>query len=125
MIKLNHRDHVYNIPEQKPNDQFHKIWFESSKTPKYAKSENNPSMHEKQKINEKERVIWTYRLMERETLQEIRRKTIKNLLWSLTESEREREREREREKSLKTFEKGELNKSRSDFKNAYSLFSID
>ena len=48
-------------------------------------------MHEKQKINEKERVIWTYRLMERETLQEIRRKITKNLLWSLAESERERE----------------------------------
>ena len=31
----------------------------------------------------------------------------------------------EREKSLKTFEKGELNKSRSDFKKAYSRFSID
>ena len=42
----------------------------------------------------------------------------KNLLWSLVESERERE--REREKSLKTFEKGELNKSRSYFKKAYS-----
>ena len=73
MIKLNHKDHDYNILEQKPNDQFHKIRFESSKTPKYAKSENNPSMHGKmhvkQKINEKERVIWTYRLMERKTLQ--------------------------------------------------------
>ena len=31
----------------------------------------------------------------------------------------------EREKSLKTFEKGELNKSISDFKKAYSRFSID
>ena len=31
----------------------------------------------------------------------------------------------EREKILKTFEKGELNKSRSDFKKAYSRFSID
>ena len=31
----------------------------------------------------------------------------------------------EREKSLKTFEKGELNKSRSDFKKTYSRFSID
>ena len=81
---------MYNILEQKPNDQFHKIRFESSKTLKYAKSENNPSMHEKLKINEKERVIWTYRLMERETLQEIRRKTTKNLLWSLAESEREK-----------------------------------
>ena len=40
----------------------------------------------------------------------------KNLLWSLAESERERE----KEKSLKTFEKGELNKSRSYFKKAYS-----
>ena len=92
MIKLNHRDHVYNILEQKPNDQFHKIRFESSKTPKYAKSENNLSMHEKMheklKINEKERVIWTYRLMERETLQEIRRKMTKKLLWSLAELER-------------------------------------
>ena len=75
-------------------------------------------MHVKLKINEKERVIWTYRLMERKTLQEIRRKMTKNLLWSLAESERERE--REREKSLKTFEKGELNKSRFDFKKAYS-----
>ena len=40
----------------------------------------------------------------------------KNLLWSLAESERERE----KEKSLKSFEKGELNKSRSYFKKAYS-----
>ena len=31
----------------------------------------------------------------------------------------------EREKSLKTFEKGELNKSRSDLKKAYSRFSIE
>ena len=37
----------------------------------------------------------------------------------------EREREREREKSLKTFEKGELNKLRSDFKKTYSRFLID
>ena len=35
------------------------------------------------------------------------------------------EREREREKSLKTFEKGELNKSRSNLKKkTYSQFSI-
>ena len=31
----------------------------------------------------------------------------------------------EREESLKTFEKCELNKSRSDFKKTYSRFSID
>ena len=31
----------------------------------------------------------------------------------------------EREKSLKTFEKGELNKSKFDFKKAYSRCSID
>ena len=49
-------------------------------------------MHEKLKINEKERVIRTYQLMEREKLQEIRRKSTKNLLWSLAELERERER---------------------------------
>ena len=47
LIKLNHKDHDYNILEQKSNDQFHKIRFVSSKTPKYAKSENNPSMHGK------------------------------------------------------------------------------
>ena len=33
--------------------------------------------------------------------------------------------QRERDKSLKTFEKCELNKSRSDFKKTYSRFSID
>ena len=97
MIKLNHRDHVYNILEQKSNDQFHKIRFESSKTPKYAKSENNPSMHEKMhvklKINEKDRVIWTYQLMERETLQEIRRKMTK-IFYGALSSRREREREK-------------------------------
>ena len=42
------------------------------------------------KNNAKERVIWTYRLMEREILQEIRRRTTKILLWSLAESEREK-----------------------------------
>ena len=70
LIKLKHKDHDYNILEQKPNDQFHKIWFESSKTPKYAKSENTALMHVKHKINEKERVIWTYQLRERESVQE-------------------------------------------------------
>ena len=93
MIKLNHKDHDYNILEQKPNDQFHKIWFESSKNPKYAKSENTPLMHEKmhvkQKINEKERVKWTYRLRERESLQEKWRKTTKKLSGALP-SRRER-----------------------------------
>ena len=73
---------------------FTKIWFVSSKTPKYAKSENNPSMngkmHVKQKINENERVIWTYRLRERESLQEKWRKTTKNLSGALP-SRRERE----------------------------------
>ena len=34
-------------------------------------------MHENMKNNAKERIIWTYRLMERETLQEIRRKMTK------------------------------------------------
>ena len=45
----------------------------------------------KKRKKEKERVIWTYLFMERKTLQEIRRKITKNLLWSLAESERERE----------------------------------
>ena len=72
-------------------------------------------MHVKLKINEKERVIWTYQLMERETLQEIRRKMTKICCGALPSR-----REREKEKSLKSFEKGELNKSRSYFKKAYS-----
>ena len=41
--------------------------------------------------------------MERKTLQEIRRKTTKNLLWSLAELEREK-------KVWKLLKKGELNK---------------
>ena len=40
-------------------------------------------MHVKQKINEKERVIWTYRLRERDSLQEKWRKTTKNLSGAL------------------------------------------
>ena len=67
-------------------------------------------MHENVKINAKGRVIQTYRLKERETLQEIWRKTTKKFA-----VEPCRVGEREREESLKTFEKGELNKSRSDF----------
>ena len=43
------------------------------------------------KNNAKGRVIWTYRLMEREAQQKIWRKTTKNSLWSLAESEREKE----------------------------------
>ena len=74
-------------------------------------------MHENMKNNAKERVIWTYRLMERETLQEIRRKTTKNLLWSLAKSERERE------KVLKSFWKSGLNKSNLNFlKTLFSKF---
>ena len=67
-------------------------------------------MHENVKINAKGRVIQTYRLKERETLQEIWRKTTKKFA-----VEPCRVGEREREESLKTFEKGELNKSRSNF----------
>ena len=71
-------------------------------------------MHENVKINAKGRVIQTYRLKERETLQEIWRKTTKKFAVEPCRVG-EREREREREESLKTFEIGELNKSRSDF----------
>ena len=48
-------------------------------------------MHENEKNNAKGRVIRTYRLRERETLQEIWRKMTKNSLWSLAESKREKE----------------------------------
>ena len=47
-------------------------------------------MHEKEKNNAKGRVIQTYRLRERETLQEIWRKMTRKSLWSLVESEREK-----------------------------------
>ena len=46
-------------------------------------------MHVKQKINEKERVIWTYRLRERDSLWEKWRKMTKNLSGALP-SQRER-----------------------------------
>ena len=47
-------------------------------------------MHEKEKNNAKGRVIQTYRLREKETLQEIWRKMTKKSLQSLAESEREK-----------------------------------
>ena len=48
LIKLNFKNHDSNILEQKPNDQFHQKWFESSKTPKYEKCRKYPmNMHEK------------------------------------------------------------------------------
>ena len=65
-------------------------------------------MYEIMKNNAKERVIWTYRLMERETLQEIRRKTTKNLLWSLAKLEREK-------KSFEKFLKKWFEQVKSEF----------
>ena len=50
---------------------------------------NHEIMHENVKINAKRRVIYTYRLRERKTLQEIWRKTTKNLCGALS-SRRER-----------------------------------
>ena len=47
-------------------------------------------MHEIEKNNAKGRVKQTYRLRERETLQEFWRKTTKKYLWSLAELEREK-----------------------------------
>ena len=67
-------------------------------------------MHENIQNNAKERVIWTYQLMERETLQEIWRKTTKKSLWSLAESERERER-----KSFEKFLKMWFEQVKSEF----------
>ena len=68
------------------------------------------------KNNAKERVTWTYRLMERETLQEIRRKMTKKLLWSLAELERER-------KSFEKFLKKWFEQVKSEFlKTLFSKF---
>ena len=72
---------------------FTKYGLNHQKPQNIAKSENNPSMHEKmhvkQKINEKERVQWTYQLRERKTLQKDWPKTTKNLNGALP-SQRER-----------------------------------
>ena len=46
-------------------------------------------MHENMKINSKGRVLRSYRLEERETLQRNRKKTTKKSWWSLAELERE------------------------------------
>ena len=81
---------------------FTKYGLNHQKLQNIAKSENNPSMHEKmhvkQKINEKERVQWTYQLRERKTLQEDWPKMTTNLNGALPS-------QREREESLKSFEK--------------------
>ena len=72
---------------------FTKYGLNHQKPQNIAKSENNPSMHEKmhvnQKRNEKETVQWTYRLMERKILQKDWPKTTKNLSGALP-SRRER-----------------------------------
>ena len=70
------------------------------------------------KNNAKGRVIWTYRLMERETLQEIWRKTKKKIVVEPC-------RVGEREKVLKSFEKVGLNKSNLIFLKLDSRVSID
>ena len=87
LIKLNNIDHVYNIVGQKPNDQFHKIKLESSKTPNLNRSENpnkmHEFMHENMKINAKGRVKRSYQPWERKTLQKEWRKETKKFDWSL------------------------------------------
>ena len=46
LIKLNHQDQVYNILEQKPIDQFQKIWLKPSKVSILHRSKNLPKNHE-------------------------------------------------------------------------------
>ena len=69
---------IITSQNKNPMINFTKYGLNHQKTPKYAKSENNPLMHEKmhvkQKINEKERVQWTYWPRERDSLQEKWRK---------------------------------------------------
>ena len=64
---------IITSQNKNPMINFTKYGLNHQKPQNIAKSENIPSMHEKmhvnQKINEKERVQWTYRLMERKTLQ--------------------------------------------------------
>ena len=42
LIKLNHKDHVYNIPQQKPINQFWKKRLKSTKIPNFLRFENIP-----------------------------------------------------------------------------------
>ena len=93
LIKLTNIYHEYNNIGTKPNDQFQKKRIDSIKIP-ILKSSENPTkmhefMHENMKINEKERVQWSYRLRKRKTLQKDWPKTTKNLSGSLP-SRRER-----------------------------------
>ena len=74
-------DHVYNIIETKPNDQFQKRRLESSKAPNLNRFENPNKMHEfiheNMKINAKGRVKRSYQPWEKKTLQKDRRKMTK------------------------------------------------
>ena len=93
MIKLTNIYHEYNNIRTKPGDQFQKKRIDSTKIP-ILKSSENPTkmhefMHENMKINEKERVQWSYRLRKRKTLQKDWPKTTKNLSGALP-SRRER-----------------------------------
>ena len=93
LIKLTNIDHEYINIGTKPNDQFQKKRIDSTKIPILKSSENPTKMqeflHENMKINAKGKAKKTYRLRERETLQEKWRKTTKNLSGALP-SRRER-----------------------------------
>ena len=90
LIKLNYKDHVYSIPQQKLINKFWKKRLKTSKTPNLHWSKNYPNNAWKLKINEKGRVIWSYQPWERKTLQKDRRKTTKKLVGCLDRSNRER-----------------------------------
>ena len=85
---------IITSQNKNPVINFTKIWFESSKTPKYAKSENTPLMHEKmhvkQKINEKKEGTMDIPAQGEKNLARRLAKNDNKSQWSLTKSKRER-----------------------------------
>ena len=94
LIKLNRKDHVYSILQQNPLINFERKGLKQQKSQKSLGSKF-PKYAWNLKINEKGRVIWSYRPWERKTLQKDQRKTTKNWLDALTDRI-------EREKVLKS-----------------------
>ena len=106
-IKLNHKDHVYSIPQQNPLINFGRKSLKQQKSQKSLGSKFPKYAWQKcMKLENKwkGRVIWPYRLWERKTLQKIGGKQQKNWLDSLT-NRIEREKVLKSLKSVWTCEK--------------------
>ena len=111
LIKLNYREHQYNIIAQKPIYQFHKNRLESSKTPICLKMPKIPMiMHEKcmktRNKLEKEGQKGLTGFQGQKPFKKLEGKWQKNGWWSLEPTRRERKE--------KNYLKRTLKKSKSD-----------